>query len=835
MRVPDNTPANTPVRLLLMPFTDWEWTEHITMTDKGGGIWTATAKLEEAALVHYAYDIWDEREWSEFQDKREAAAREVPVQRRLLHVSADVKSVSDVVAAWRKQPFAGQVGTILGRVADASGAAVVDSEVTVAGLHTATDWDGRFRVEVVAGTQRVTVYRADGAYKPASIAVEVPAGGEVTANLSVEPAAKVPVTFRVQLPAGTPEDLEIRLAGSMRQLGSWRGDVNTPYVMGGSSDLPVLKRTGPDTAEGVFLLREGSYIQYFYTLTSEGQGREWGGPPWNQRFRTMVVGSVPQTRADRVASWKNPDWPTITFRATVPPNTPEGVPIIFEMGPSHRLTRTGPRTWQLSISSVPNSNFRYRYLLGGDGIGADSSGGLEGEGFRTARLGTKDVVVDDVITRWANLPAVSEAGQGARVRVTFNASVPHATPVNANVRWVPDGAPAVSMQATGGNPWLYRAEVELPAGTPVSYRIDLEGGQNTRGPTRHATPRYAGEVFNDWVGAWEGSVGKGGGTRPGYLAGYYTPDFWSPNFLSLSDTTFASIAAHNGNLVAVSSVWSYGRIKPSPVIEPRAVEAPSVLTPRKEILDQIAIARRHGLQVLLAPQFNMEMSPGGINALNDNSTKWWNEWLTQAERLWMWNAQIAQETNAEMLLLPGFVFHVFAQPWAFESPEAFKAFDDRVAALVAQVRTVYKGKVLISGGVRESQVPGLADYVGVTTYDTGHPELPASATVQQWREAYEKLFAEKLDPIHDRWGKPVFFYTIHLPSQKDDPEPGGQSLQARRLEGLMQALDTRPWVAGSMSWAYGMVPAPLAQSDGLRGRLAEAVLAKYYGRFTGAD
>ena len=79
------------------------------------------------------------------------------------------------------------------------------------------------------------------------------------------------------------------------------------------------------------------------------------------------------------------------------------------------------------------------------------------------------------------------------------------------------------------------------------------------------------------------------------------------------------------------------------------------------------------------------------------------------------------------------------------------------------------------------------------------------------------------------------FYQFHLPRHVDDPDPTGQEFQARRLEGAFQALEQRPWLAGFLSWSYAMVDAPLSNEDGLRARLAEAILAKYYGVFTGRD
>ena len=144
------------------------------------------------------------------------------------------------------------------------------------------------------------------------------------------------------------------------------------------------------------------------------------------------------------------------------------------------------------------------------------------------------------------------------------------------------------------------------------------------------------------------------------------------------------------------------------------------------------------------------------------------------------------------------------------------------------------GTLLMSGSQREYAFLDGADMLGVTTYDLSHPELGPTATLDEWVGAYEALFRERVDPIHARWGKPVFFYTIHVPSVAAPDDPGGQYQQALQLEAIFRAIEARPWISGSMSWAWFMQPAPDAPNDGIRGRLAEAVQAKWFERFAAA-
>jgi hypothetical protein len=181
--------------------------------------------------------------------------------------------------------------------------------------------------------------------------------------------------------------------------------------------------------------------------------------------------------------------------------------------------------------------------------------------------------------------------------------------------------------------------------------------------------------------------------------------------------------------------------------------------------------------------------------------------------------------------LPGYCFHVFSP--VDDTAEYAREFDRNMAALVQKVRGVFKGKLIINGGISDFAFPGFADWMGVTTYDIGHPELPYNASVDDWKAAYEALFARSIDQVYQRWSKPVILYTVHTPSVPGDPDPTGQAAQARRLEGLFQALKGRAWVIGTLSWAYSMVDAPLRGDGGVRGQPAEAVLAKYYGLLSG--
>jgi hypothetical protein len=831
VHAPKNTPPGDTVYLLLMSMRDWDWTEHIALEPVGEGVWVGSAFLEEGALVRYAYDRWDEVSWGlDFKATREASLAARMLENRYLLVTSDLVEVEDTIETWADLKTAAPTGTIAGLIYDAeTGAPLMDANVSIGGLHTATDYDGTFRLAgVVAGRQRVTVYRTLGDYRPAATEVEVRRGETASFELGLQPAAPVEVTFEASLPPDTPPWAQVRIAGSVYQLGARLGAFpNQPSGV----NLPVMERLDPHRARLTVELHSGTYVQYAYTL-----GDAWNGVEMDEGgavLRSFVVGEKPQVRHERVHAWRTEGMVSVDLRVTVPPNTPPGVPVALD---GAWMNPVSENQWALRLYGYPGMGLDYRYLLGASSFGRDASPGLDPEGTRSLTFPEADTVIYDRVERWFGRQAVEAAEAGAPVEVMFRVSVPPETPAGALVRLIGD-APGllggVPMMALEEDPWIRWTSVQLPAGVPIEYTFD-RGDPGTRtARTYSLTPWYSGQVVDDWVISWA-DVGAAVGPRPGFIAGVYTPDMWSAQFVALSPTTFARIKEHNADWVVISSIWNYARTQPLPVIEVRPMLAGWSSPTLQEIREQAAIAHDQGLRVILAPQFNMEMSEGGIPAVCDTQTDaWWAGWLEEAERVWLWHAIVAQEIGAEALLLPGHCFHVFAPPSFFETRAAAEAFDARVAELIAAVRERYSGELIVSGSVREFDFPGHADLVGVTTYDTGHPQLPPEATVEAWRRAYDALFAQKVDPLYDRWGVPVLFYTLHMPAHPADPDPTGQALQARRLEAVFQALAERPWVAGTLSWGYTMLAAPLEPQDGLRGRLGEAVMAKWYGLLAG--
>jgi len=438
-------------------------------------------------------------------------------------------------------------------------------------------------------------------------------------------------------------------------------------------------------------------------------------------------------------------------------------------------------------------------------------------------------------------------GAPGMTRLSIYVTTPSSTPVGVPIAL--ENGPSHWMTQVASNRWAFY--VYGNPGDSFIYHYVLGGdmdGMEAGDPTRTVAFGLADTVIENTISSWAYIPDDWGGseasreasdqstplTPPDFICGYYPVDYWWQSFVPLLSTTFDRIRAHNGTWVAVSSVWSYGQVSPVPTVEPRPLLAYCGLTPREVLVDQIKEAHAYGLQVLLAPQFNMEMTPGGESVCGSHSDEWWDGWIVVAREMWMWNAQLAQETGAEALLLPGYCFHAFPPTYAFSGAAEAQAFDEAVQSLIAEVRTVFHGSLLIGEPGTDFGFPSLVDWIGITTYTTGHPNLPTSASVEEWQAAYDSLFMTKLDPLYTKYQKPIIVYQVQVPSAASPDDLTGEQAQARQLDGLMQALHKRSWVVGTFSFAYTMIDVPLKPSDGIRARQGEEILQTLYDMETSA-
>lgn len=852
--VPDNTPPSDTVYLLLLPFYDWEELQRIPMTANGDGAWSASAELEEATLIRYVYDRgWTD--WAEWRTTRERFNQEVEILYRYLFVEPTASSVEDTVARWNDIDNAPPTGTITGSVTDsATGEPIMDATVSIGGVHTATNYDGSFTLrDLPVGSQRVTVMTTLGDYRYASKVVQVYQGETSTLTFDLVAAKKVRVTFDVVAPEDTPSGSVVKLVGSVFQMGSYHGPFpNYGFTAWPSSRYVSMDRVSGDTYTATLELYEGTYVRYMYTLGLPTLSNEWtsdGG----RVLRSFIVGGSDELRRDVIVTWRPPDWVAVTFNLTVPPNTPTGERVGMSLGPIVSMDRVSDHNWVFTLFAFPGSEFQYRYVHGwrwSEAFEPDDSNAL-----RTITVPDEDTIINDRVERWRWYPRAFEPLPGDSIRVTFRVTVPLNTPAEDTVYLAGNSTEvgsyldprAVPLTRSPTNDWLWEAEVTFDSPKKIEYRYTRGDFSRSEDPTRTLHLAYDGQTVDDAVFSWTDIPFS---LQRDFISAIYPADYWTPEFLALYEPTLTRIRNHNAEWVAVSSVWSYSQVEPLPEVEPRPIRVGGVLNPTEDLVAEIDMIHSMGLKAIVYPQFNMEVTPGGWDVFGAHPNEWWDRWLEEAEKLYLYNAEIAERTGAEMLLLPGFGFRVFPREWQFEDPLYVTVFDQKMQDLIGKVRQRYGGLLVADVGwwfewfeFQPYDFPDLLDFALITSGEWG-TDLGVSpdASVQEIRVALENVLDDHARPIFERYDKPVIVQLSYgsvdntvggaigdAPWGPDDPSTVLDLMeQANIYEAFFQAIMDRPWVGGLYDFGYDFSGFPVDESLSIRAKPAEAVVSKYY-------
>jgi len=828
VNVPRNTPDDAPIYLSVFDIKGG-LDRHIRMKNLGGGVYQTSADMEIGSILRYAYDRFDGEGCCQEFATREALGELFSMQYRFLLIEEGISAIEDSVGTWVDLREDYDSGSVSGTVIDATtGQPVLDADVSISGVHIGSRVDGTFTVnDLPFGQHSVLVHSNTGDFLPVQQIVELDSDQGVNVRVEITPSTLVEVEFEVELPESTPESSWIKLGGTLHQLGARDAHPARPLTPSNLS-IPLLERN-ESRATATFHLPVGAHFEYFYTIGPIGVADEKKSNGQSV-IRSLIVPDSNTRQTDIVESWVNVGWPLLTLRVQPPPGTPEDERIVLNMGPSSWLEPAGDGTFTTVLGSwAPGWETQYRYVLGDDHKGMDGSPGLE-DGWRTVTFPEEDGEHLDVITRWEGQRDRNARRPDGSLEVTFRVSVPPETPRDAEI-WIAGNRPAlgdgVQLQQSEINPWLYEATVEFGHTGDLHYKYELRSEQ-LESFGKGVFTEFDGQVVNDWVVKWPGIAPKYA-VREGFSKGVYTPDFFSESFTSTSESTYERIADIGADTVVISSIWSYGTTHPVPTLKYRPVVGGSVATPIEDALLQAQLARDAGLKIFFGPQFNMEQAVGGSDSYNQPKDEdWWSGWLLLADEMWTWNATVAEIIQAEYMMVPGPLFHVYEYIDKPSDDPFIVAFEVEQQRLIEKIRSIYSGEILISGSNKNYEFPGLADYNGVTTYDVGVPTLPADTTFDEYIEYYESQFAERVDTVHERWGNPTFFYTVHARPTPTESDPSGEYAQAAALEALFQAIAERPEIAGSLSWSYSMVDAPLLPDDGVRGRLGEAVLAKWY-------
>ena len=385
VHIPIDTPNET-IYLVVNAFND-HTLKRIKMTRKGDVLY---ASMQISRGLHrYRYERGD-------AEKREKFDDETDIHFRYLLVLGEDLVIEDTIAGWRDiETIEPKRGKIAGIVRDASTKkGIMDATVSIAGRHIATDYAGKFELEVPVGVQRITISTPLGDYKYASKEVRVEEGQTTFVDFELEPAKKVNVTFRVKV-REVPPHATVRIIGSIYQLGCvrWHENHLSPWRM-----REIFMNKTDEGFEATIELYEGTYVEYLYTLGDDANGYETN-PNGYPIIRSFIVEGSDMLIEETIGMWRPGGWVSVTFNVEVPENTPEEDQVLFKIAWGIPMNKMAKNRWTLTLFMSPNSSISYSYVHGWP------NHGLDVRGRRELFVSDEDLIVNDTVERWMWFPA----------------------------------------------------------------------------------------------------------------------------------------------------------------------------------------------------------------------------------------------------------------------------------------------------------------------------------------------------------------------------------------------------------------------------------------------
>lgn len=369
--------------------------------------YSMTLSLPLGSVIKYRYSREGAGNFSEMTyDGRQ-------VRYRIYYVG-DSSAVEDTVIRWTDVEYAGKVGRVTGQVLETGTEKPIPNLlISVAGEQAFTRADGLFDVDgLPPGKHNILFYALDGKYL--TFQQEVIVGNDSTTPVAVHlsPTPLVTVIFAVKVPADTPPDVPLRIAGNLSQLGNTFSDL-PGGVSALTSNMPLLGRLPDGRFMATLKLPAGTYIEYKYTL---GDGL-WSSELTKDglfKIRHLIVPPTTVELNDVVETWHRANTKPIRFETKIPSATPSGESVSIQFNPGVRWFE--PLPMQPGVNSNSESiwifdltgpfkdlgQVKYRYCRQEQcGIADDeATPGTDTTG-RSLNLSTNPSLVNDEVIKWA--------------------------------------------------------------------------------------------------------------------------------------------------------------------------------------------------------------------------------------------------------------------------------------------------------------------------------------------------------------------------------------------------------------------------------------------------
>ncbi len=695
-----------------------------------------------------------------------------PIRYRLYYVAGQAE-VKDLIGGWNDRSYSQPLGSITGRVTNIdTGAAIPDILVTAGGVRSFTDSGGRFNLEgLPVGTHNVVAYALDGTYEPFQQGATVAEGLSTNVEAKLKALPLVHVTFNVSAPNDI-QGVPVRIAGNLLELGNTFADLE-----GGMSTIadrmPVMALQPDGRYSATLSLPAGAFLQYKYTL-GDGFWNAEHKSTGELNLRELIVPSQDTVIDDHVATWQAGSSSPILFEVTVPPNTPAGDLIYIQFN---------PYGWTEPLPMWPMGNNRWLYKLYGP---INTLGNLHYRYCRNGQCGSADDASAASTAARGRVAETSLAGQDIQDTVT-------------NWAWLTDTEP----------------------GTLVGANIASRG--------------------SDFVSGIE-----------------FVPTY-QPNWSYYNPQAIQNVQGLGANWVFYTPSWTYMRASPlefglAPEQDPYWLDSAIM----------ISQARAANLNVGVFPIPHFTGTPEDFWSKAPRDAAWWQNWFDHYRAFAVNYADLAARTGSQALILggdwiaPALPGGQLADGTASGVPSDANA---RWAALLSEVRQHFSGKVWIAVPYTPGQLQTSLDFLqsadGVYLLWNAPLEKQSGASKTDMANAAGALLDNEVSPLASVVGKPIIIALAYPAAggaaagcvsdghggclnwmalnQPNNPDSAAIDLQGQSdiYEAMLNAINTRPWIAGVVSRGY-YPPAMLQdKSASVHGKPAADLLWYWLPRFTG--
>jgi hypothetical protein len=263
--------------------------------------------------------------------------------------------IQDIIASWTGFPYTGPTGRITGTVINQeNGQPVADVLLAAGGVQTISSADGAFILEDLSpGIHPLAAYSIHGGFAVYVQGADVAPNAATEAQIELQPADYVNITFRATTPALPVDTAQVRMIGNLYALG------NTYADLGGgmntvASRAPILTKNDDGAFEITLKLPVGFDLRYKYSL---GDGF-WNAEHEAGKFvvRQLIVPAEDTVIEDNVITWTSQAIAPVVFIAHTPANTPPGDIISIQFNPYTWLEpipmwRAGENEWMYIVNS----------------------------------------------------------------------------------------------------------------------------------------------------------------------------------------------------------------------------------------------------------------------------------------------------------------------------------------------------------------------------------------------------------------------------------------------------------------------------------------------------